>query len=113
MNTYQTFDDVEVIRDNIRLAWEYIGEGWNGDHDEEDPDDTPLLRFSIEWRENADSDWDGLEDASYCTGLPIDTDANTLREYADNIIDSLSSTKERPIGYKRALELWSWIGIKG
>jgi hypothetical protein len=112
MTTYPTFTDIEVIKDNIRLVWEDIGEGWSGDYNDEDPDDTPLLRFSIDWRENANSDWEGLDDASYCTGLPIDTDADTLCEYAESIIASLSSTKEKPTGYKRTLERWSWLGIE-
>jgi hypothetical protein len=112
MKTYPTFTDIEVIKDNIRLVWEDIGEGWSGDYNDEDPDDTPLLRFSIDWRENANSDWEGLNDASYCTGLPIDTDTDTLCEYAESIIASLSSTKEKPTGYKRTLERWSWLGIE-
>jgi hypothetical protein len=105
-----TFTDIEVVKDNIRLVWEHIGEGWNGDYNAEDPNDKPLLRFSIDWRNNGD--WEGLDDASYCTGLPTDTSPTTLREYADSIIASLSSTKEQPTGHKRTLERWSWVGIE-
>ena len=111
MKTYPTFTDIEVIKDNIRLVWEDIGEGWSGDYNADDPDDTPLLRFSVDWRD-ADGDWVGLNDASYCTGLPIDTDPAKLREYADSIIASLNSTKEQPTEYKRTLERWSWLGVE-
>lgn len=111
MNTYkQDFDDIEAIKGNIKLTWEYVGEGYCGDYDEIDPCDRPLLRFSMWYWE--DGDWSELEDSSYCTGLLTDTDPDKLRQYADEIIDSIDRSSGRPTGYKRTLERWSWIGVK-
>ena len=37
----------EVIRGDRKVEWVDIGEGWNGDYDPDDPDDTALLRFDV------------------------------------------------------------------
>ena len=57
--------------DGIRVEWEDIGEGICGDYNPEDPDDHPLLRFSVSIL--LDGQWEAVEDASYCTQMPVDT----------------------------------------
>lgn len=105
----QDFTDIDVIKGDIKLTWEHIGEGCSGDYDETDPTDRPLLRFSLWYRDG--DEWVELDDSSYCTGLPTDTDTDKLRQYADEIIASIGS-KGIPTQYKRTLERWSWLGVE-
>ena len=71
----------EVIRGDRKVEWVDIGEGWNGDYDPDDPDDTALLRFDVLELTNihglfSDSpvmEWEVLDDASYCTQMPADS----------------------------------------
>jgi hypothetical protein len=41
------FRDLHCTFRGIRVSFEDIGEGWNGDYDPEDPTDEPLLRFTV------------------------------------------------------------------
>ena len=65
--------DVELIRDSIKVELEWIGEGWDGDYQEDDPEDDPLLRFTF-YRKDAMAiaGWDQIDDTSYCTQLIAD-----------------------------------------
>ena len=77
----QTFAERELIRGDRKVVLEYIGEGGSGDYDPEDPNDEPLLRFTVYERHG--SDWDAAEamqDASYCTNLPTSiSDAEAMQ----------------------------------
>lgn len=60
--------DVWVGRDRLAVELAHIGEGWEGEYDPGDPDDEPLLRFSV-LGQTLDGEWISLERTSYCTGL--------------------------------------------
>ena len=74
----QMFEELELRRGNLRVTWEYIGEGLSGDYNHEDPQDVPLLRFTVSRRIPGMADdtgvepdeWQQLDDASYCTRMP-------------------------------------------
>ena len=87
----------------LRLEMEDLGEGWSGDYDEDDPSDTPLLRFTF-YAINPASDsadpiagqvrLDQLDECSYCTGIPANAPW-ALRlacacEIFDEVFDKLS-----------------------
>lgn len=111
--THKTeFEDLEIVDGNVRLIWEYIGEGYSGDYDPEDPADAPLLRFSLSFRESPEAPWEELPDASYCTGLGTGTPEPVLRGFAKNIIGCLPTQDGRPSGYRRLLQEWSWLGAR-
>ena len=55
--------EMMLEEDGIRVEWEDIGEGICGDYNPEDPDDIPLLRFSVSIL--LDGQWEAVEDASY------------------------------------------------
>ncbi len=38
-------NDMTLIRDNYRVDWCFLDEGWNGLYDDNNPADEPLLRF--------------------------------------------------------------------
>lgn len=87
---------------NRRVTWEWIGEGWSCDYNENDPDDEPLLRFSCD--EKIGRQWEGMEDASYCTRLPITVPKKYLKRGAEIILEAIED-----ISYKKRLEELSWF----
>lgn len=83
-------EDVEVktLGQSIRLEkqglvmdLDDLGEGENGDYDPDDPEDTPLLRFSFYARPTGAGDKDGelmeIRDSSYCTLIDARLDFET------------------------------------
>ena len=60
---------MELIKDNVRVDLCYIEEGINGNYNPDDPDDIPLLRFDVYVM--VDNEWEPVDDASYCTMLPL------------------------------------------
>jgi hypothetical protein len=37
----------DLTRGDVCVSWVELGEGYNGDYDEEDPEDVELLRFDV------------------------------------------------------------------
>ena len=87
---------------NRRVTWEWIGEGWSGDYNEDDINDLPLLRFSCDRK--IDGQWEQMEDASYCTRMPISTPIQTLARAAAIILEAIED-----VCYKKRLEELSWL----
>jgi hypothetical protein len=108
-----SFEDLTLERGNKRVTWEWIGEGWSGDHDETDPDDTPLLRFScsefVRSMENRpagfEKEWQALDDASYCTRMPVTSNIADLVRGAAIILEAI----EQDRSFKKRLEELSWL----
>ena len=85
--TLVTVDDNVVL---VELA--NIGEGYHGDYDPEDPDDTELVRFYVYVNANCEEtnadgsatepDWEDVEDSSCCTTIPCNTNVDVLIEKA-------------------------------
>jgi hypothetical protein len=100
-----SFKEMTITKGNLRATWEWIGEGRSGDYNEEDPNDQPLLRFTCD--ENNAGDWEQVENASYCTTVPITTPRKELRRMLNTILKELAGTYP---DHKRAMEEMSWIG---
>lgn len=107
------FQDVELIYRNKKVVFEWIGEGNDGDYNEDDEDDIPLLRFSCDERKyydrgderlEDDGVWEGMEDASYCTQMPINTPMKVLIRGMALVMEAIQD-----INYKRRLEELSWM----
>lgn len=96
------FKEIALTKGNRRVIWEYIGEGWSGDYNEDDPQDTPLLRFSCFRRDG--KEWGEMPDASYCTRMPLNSPAKILKEAAKIIVEAIQDCQ-----YKRRLEELSWF----
>ena len=99
----ESFDELILEQGGKRVTWEWIGEGWSGDYDPGDPEDKPLLRFSCDRLE--DGEWEGMENASYCTQLPITTCRRHLAIAASIILEAIDTDSS----YKRDLEHLSWF----
>lgn len=90
---------------NIKVEWEYIGEGWYGDFDPTDPTDEPLLRFSVQTLE--EGEWEYAHDASYCTMNQIDTDEKDLIEIGRLIVERFAECVEEGRSWKGEMEIAS------
>lgn len=101
-----TFEDFTVEHKGKRVTWEWIGEGYEGDYNPDNPEDTPLLRFSCD--QLVDGNWEGMNDASYCTQLPISTPRQYLARGAAILLEAIDTDAS----YKRELERLSWFCIE-
>jgi hypothetical protein len=107
----------------------YIGEGNEGDYDEDDPDDVPLCRFDLyrRFHEGADQqkvehlcgtdsyedgEWMEVRDGSYCTQLDARLPKKLLKQAAQFILDQVSDALKNYKHEKRLYERLSWIEIK-
>lgn len=56
----EDFEDIVAVSEDgkVKVVIEWIGEGIDGDYDEEDPDDEPLCRFSVYRRYDRDERMD-------------------------------------------------------
>lgn len=77
------YQDAEIIKGDVMVALEWIGEGFSGDYDPADPEDQPLLRFTVFRRE--DGVWQPVDNGSYCTLLPA-TISGAQKQIALNVL---------------------------
>ena len=56
--------------DGVCVCLSFCDEGLNGDYIEDDPDDVPLLRFTVYRSEDGTHDYDAVDDGSCCTMIP-------------------------------------------
>lgn len=98
-----------LVRDNVRVEWEAIGEGLHGDYDAMDPEDIELLRFSVSVLR--DGLWEEKKDGSYCTQFPVSATAVEklagLEILLEQFYDALSADID--VSVKRLGEQLSWI----
>ena len=124
------FRDTEIVRDNVRVVLEDVGEGVRGDYNAYDPTDIALLRFTVYVKprtpaeadeltsngvifspENTydDSGWIPVEDASYCTLVP----AKASLDERNRVLEVLMGAVYEPLSsgnrIKKVCELLSWI----
>lgn len=103
-----------LIRGDVKVEWEWIGEGMSGDYDPADQRDTPFLRFTVSHRAPA-ADWESVDDASYCTLVTRDTPATTLESLLVWLMDEFYEPVSEGHSVKKLGERMSWIrpdGIK-
>jgi hypothetical protein len=128
-----SFEEIEVVSEDglVRVTLEWIGEGIDCDYDENDPDDVPLLRYSVSRKFTKDcrddefyyltgenyegrkiGEWCDVEDSSYCTQLPITAPRQQLIEAAQFILSYVESGVKNLQHEKRLYESLSWICLK-
>lgn len=105
-------DHLELIREPIKVEWVSLGEGLSGDYNEDDPDDIELLRFDVSKR-NADvsGGWEAIDDASYCTRVPVETPKHVLRALLKIIMQEIYEAASEGHSIKKICEHLSWIGV--
>ena len=97
----------KLVTNNVKVEWTDLGEGLHGDYDPADPDDVALLRFDI-YRWNG-FDWEPVEDASYCTNVPVETDAEILKSMLQMIMSEVGDDVRSGNSIKRQCEMLSWL----
>ena len=106
----KTFEEITLTKGDKKVVLEWIGEGNEGDYNEDDSEDEQLIRFScsefVHRREDGNliNDWDELESSSYCTQLPVGTSMKTLIRAAAEVMEAIQD-----VSYKRRLEELSWM----
>lgn len=94
---------MRIKEGSIEVEWVALGEGWDGDYNPDDPEDTELLRFDVY------KDGEMVEDASYCTQVPADTPEPEQRRLLKIIMDEVRSPLEGDNSIKKLCERLSWI----
>lgn len=101
---------IDEIESRCKVELEYIGEGYNGYYDPEDPDDEPLIRFSVYSREFGTDHWEAVDDASYCTQIPATSHLEKLKAIAQSILAEVVDPVLSDESIKRLCERLSWLG---
>ena len=100
--------DISIERLGVRANWTNLGEGNVGDYDSSDPEDVNLLRFELSVLD-ADGQWVEVDDSSYCTQVPADTDDAELRRLLELILDETVDQVLSQGKAKRTCEHLSWM----
>lgn len=105
----ESWSDLVLIHSALRVTWEYLGEGLDGDYDPDDVLDFPHLRFTVDQRtwssgQVDDGEWQELPNASYCTRMPINAPEWMLIRALGEILEAA-----RQPSPKRRLEELSWL----
>lgn len=99
----------EVLDDELKVEWANIDEGYNGDYNPDDSNDVELLRFYVYF--NDDGEWEPVENASYCTNMPLHTPQEILEASLEAIFsrykDEMGGDPYAPV--KNLGEELSWI----
>lgn len=96
----------------VLVVWEYIGEGYEFDYQPDDPDDIPLLRFSVMALrpEDGTAVFTPVDDGSYCTLMWVNAPKAVLERGANVILDTVAHNIAVKSSYRRDLEYLSWMG---
>ena len=98
---------MEIIQDNVKVEWSDIGEGINGFYDPDDEDDIALLRFDVYRWDGID--WEPVDDASYCTNVPVGTDNEILKSMLQMILSEVGDDVRSGTSIKKKCEMLSWL----
>jgi hypothetical protein len=97
----------QLIKNNVRVSWVDLDEGWNGYYDPDDPEDERLLRFDIDKFE--DGLWSPVDDSSYCTRVSITTRKSKLYKLLNVIMEEVFDDIQSGISIKKKCKRLSWI----
>jgi len=94
----------------VLVEWTDLGEGIQGDYNPDDPEDIALLRFDISLIDKGETI--PIEDASYCTQVPVDTDDKILKEGLEMMMEEIFDAVIHGNSIKKVCERMSWISVK-
>jgi hypothetical protein len=95
-------------RGRVIVQWVALGEGLCGDYNPDDPDDIEYLRFDILTIDNAGCETP-VDDASYCTLMPVSASDDDKRDALITIMDHVYSKVIRGESIKRLCQQLSYI----
>jgi hypothetical protein len=108
--SFDGFKPIEKDNGLFKVEIEYLDEGRGGEYDENDPEDLPLLRFTV--FEMAAGEWAELPDGSYCTRLPATSDRAVVEEAANLILTRITNAFNTQESLKTVCERLSWMDEK-
>ena len=101
----------QLVRENVMVEWVMLGEGLDEDYEPGDPNDVELLRFDVSRK--VDDDWVAIEDASYCTQVPVSATPEQRQEGLVLIMDEVFELASQGYSIKKVCEWLSWISLEG
>lgn len=105
--------EVEATGKHVRIAMTWEGEGTQGEYNEEDPKDAPMLRMDVMRRgqhggEDADDDeWGIIRNGSFCTCMDARSEPLAIAEAVAKTVALLDRIP--PHLELGSVELLSWI----
>jgi len=99
----------------VMVEWAWLDEGFCGDYNSDDTSDYPHLRFSVYKKGFSASDnlnpnpIEAIDDASYCTMMPITTSKEILVKLAKYILMYVEGDVKAGNSIKKVCERLSWI----
>ena len=99
-----------MIRGNVKVEWSELGEGIDGDYNPDDPEDVELLRFDVSRK--AGDNWEAIDDASYCTQVPVSATPEQRAEGLQLIMDEIYEWASQGYSIKKLCERLSWISLE-
>ena len=101
-------DQMELIKDNVMITWDNLGEGYHGDYNEDDPNDVNLLRFTVSVFDNGS--WRPVDDGSYCTLVAANENDDRLWDLLNMLMDEFYKVLHHNIyaSVKKLGEKLSW-----
>lgn len=102
-----------LTKGNVLVEFVDLGEGWVGDYDPDDPYDESLLRFDVSLVDPSNMSYIPVDDASYCTRIPVDTDVETLSTLLGIIMGEVYEPLQEGHSIKKICERLSWIDLEG
>lgn len=100
----------KLIKDNVMVEWTELGEGIDGDYNPDDPEDVELLRFDVS--RLIDGEWEAIDDASYCTQVPVSATPEQRAKGLQRIMDEVYEGASQGYSIKKICEHLSWISLK-
>ena len=79
----------EAENEDLKVYLSYCDEGINGDYNEDDPEDEPLLRIDVHARNEEGDDWNDEASYSTCTGFCAWTDEENANKIAEMFLANL------------------------
>lgn len=101
------FKELTVEDKDVRVDFEWIGEGHDGDYPC-DKNDEPLLRFTV-FKLTGPGEWDEVECGSYCTLIPAKTDRAEVVRLAHLVLKTVGDAVRKGRSIKRACAELSWM----
>jgi len=108
IKSYQDIPGEVLVRGDLVIELSDEGEGLGGDFGDIE-DDVAMLRFRVS-RADASGDLDELEDSSYCTDMPADTDVSLRQAGLDLIAREVGDALEAGRSIKRTCAELSYLG---
>ena len=110
------FETVQLIKDNVLVEIDWLEDGISGEYRVDDPNDVPMLRFTVcscPYVGTAFRHWEPVSNASYVMQIPIDTPRAVLERLAQKIMDRVYDEIQARNSIKEICEELSRIQNEG